>query len=333
MAFKYERRSPQTVEKRATQQGGDFQGFISDAYKTYSPKKGDNWIRILPPTWEDADHYGYDVHVHYQVGPDKAAVVCNFKQFNERCPICDARTKAERDNDEELAKDLKPSKRVCVWLIDMKDPDKGALIWPMPWSLDRDISKISKDKRSGETYYIDDPEEGYDLMFDKEGEQITTKYTGVQLARRPSSVDPQRMQYVVHNPLPDTLLLRTYDEVMALYSGGQATEAKPARNRAEDVQDAPAKRPRPSPSQADEEPPWDASKASTREAEQPLKKRLIIEQPEDEDEVEEVKPAPIKSVRPKIAEDKPIEKPLPTEGSSRGQTLRERFAARNAEAK
>ena len=328
MAFKYERRSPQTVEKRASQQGGDFQNFISDAYKTFSPKKGDNWIRILPPTWENADHYGYDVHVHYQVGPDKGAVVCNYKQFNERCPICDARTKAERDNDEELAKDLKPSKRVCVWLIDMKDPDKGALIWPMPWSLDRDISKISKDKRSGETYYIDDPEEGYDLMFDKEGEQITTKYTGVQLARRPSSVDATCMQYVVTNPLPDTLLLRTYDEVMALYSGGQDTSAKPARNR---VEDASAKRGSPSPSRSDEKPPEDSRKASSTQNGSLPKKSVIIEQPEDEEE--EVKPASTKSVRPKIVEEKAIEKSLPAEGSSRAQTLRERFAARNAEGK
>ena len=76
MAFEYKKRSQEALDKRATQQGGDFQGFLLDDFRTYAVKKGDNWIRFLPPTFDGATHYGMDVWVHYGIGPDNASAIC-----------------------------------------------------------------------------------------------------------------------------------------------------------------------------------------------------------------------------------------------------------------
>jgi hypothetical protein len=187
VAFQYKKRDAGAWEKRASQQGGDYQGFIVDEAKVYTPKKGDNFVRILPPTFENADHYGIDVWVHYGIGPDRASAICLQKMKNMPCPLCEARARAERGGDEDLAGELKPSRRVMVYMLDRKDEAAGPQVWSMPWTLDREVCKISRDKRTGQVYAIDDPNEGYDLSFEREGEGMMVKYAGIQLSRRPSS--------------------------------------------------------------------------------------------------------------------------------------------------
>lgn len=218
MAFVYRRRSEESVEKRASGESGDFKGFILNDYSMFSPKKGNNWIRILPPTWDDADHYGLDLHVHYGVGPERALVLC-WSHKGVACPICEAQNRAQRAGDEELAKELKASQRLLVWVLDRNEKEKGPLLWAMPWTIDRDICKISKDKQTGELYAIDHPDEGYNVSFDKDGEGLKTKYSGFQLDRRSSSVDPVHLEYISNHPLPGTLLERTYQEVKLLFEG------------------------------------------------------------------------------------------------------------------
>jgi len=224
--FKYQPRSEEDWEKRANQRGGGFQGYILDDYRMYTLKKGENAIRLLPPTWEGGRHYGYDIHVHFSIGPDKASVLCPYRMAEMPCPICEARARAEKQGDEDGAKELRPSQRVLVWLIDRKDEDKGPVLWGMPWTVDREITKVSRDRMTNKFYEIDNPEAGYDVYFDREGEGMLTKYTGVQLARRATSIEQDWMDYVVAHPLPDTLLVRDYDEIKALYEGSLPAEEK-----------------------------------------------------------------------------------------------------------
>lgn len=249
MAFKYRSRDTSTLEKRSSQQGGDFKGFIADDFRTYQPKKGDNWIRILPPTWDDPEHYGMDVWVHYGIGPDRASAVCIAKQPHPitgekgHCPLCEARAAAERAGDEELAAELKPARRVMVWILDRKDEAQGPLIWAMPWTLDRDICKVSRDKRTGEVYVIDHPDNGYDVMFDRDGDGMNVKYVGLQIARRSSSVDQDSLDFVEGAPLPLTMLWRDYDELKELYDGsGMANKSeRPARDARPSRDERPAR--------------------------------------------------------------------------------------------
>jgi hypothetical protein len=241
-AFQYRARSREDWERRANQSGSDFEGWLKDEYRMYSASKGENCIRILPPSeaWEGSNHYGMDVWVHYSVGPERASVICLWKMQGKSCPVCEERARAERAReDEDVVRQLKPSRRVLMFLLNRKDEAQGVLAWGMPFTLDRDITKVAKDRSTGEFFFIDEPERGYDIYFDKEGEQLTTKYTGVSRANRPSSVNPKHLEWLADNPLPEALRWRDYAEVKRLFEGtgrGEAQEpqesARPPRESA-----------------------------------------------------------------------------------------------------
>ena len=226
--YQYKTRSTADWDKRSKQSASKYASFALDEFKLYVVRKGENWIRILPPTWEDARHFGFDIWVHYGVGPDNGTVLCLYKMTNQKCSICETYSKAEASGRED-ADQLKPTRRVLAWVLDRKEEEKGPTLWAMPWTVDRDISKICRDRLTGELYQIDHPEAGFDVSFEKEGEQRNTKYFGYQLARRASEVDQKHLDYVIQNPAPSTLLWRTYDEVKALFEGEPtSTEAEQA---------------------------------------------------------------------------------------------------------
>lgn len=219
--YEYQRRDAGAVRKRAEQQGGDFDRFLKDGLKAFKTNEGDNTIRFLPPTWPKADHYGLDIFVHYGVGADQQTYVCPQKMKDQPCPICEEHVKAQKDGDEKYAKELAAKKRVLVYIIDREAEKDGVLIWSMPWTLDRDICKVSQvDKRSGETLFIDDPENGYDVDFERKGNKDRTEYIGVAIARRESPLgDSKWLQFAEDNPLPDQLIIYDYDHINKAFGG------------------------------------------------------------------------------------------------------------------
>lgn len=227
--YVYKKRTVEDVEKRANQQGGNFIGIIKDAIKTYTSPKGENYIRVCPNP-ESETHYGMDVWVHYSVGPQNANVICLMKMSNKPCHTCQMQKALEEAGRDEEAKDLKPTKRVLMYLADRKQPDVDhPFAWLMPWTLDRDISKACKDRITGEVYYIDDPEEGYDITFENTKEGDFTKYIAVQVGRRPCSLGLKHgdkfMDFILENPLSSILIWRTFEEQKELYGGGTAPDA------------------------------------------------------------------------------------------------------------
>lgn len=221
--FQYQPRTPEQIAKRAT--GNNFIGWAKDQFETFSPKK-ENQIRILPPTWQNPTHYGLDIWVHYSVGPERGTVLCLWKMQGKPCPICEAHARAEAAGRAD-ANELKPTRRVVTWVIDRnREREKGEkkpLLWAMPATkVDAEIASICKDRETGQLYYIDDPDHGFDIFFNKEGEKIQTDYKGFQLARRESSVDQFYLDFITQNPIPNTLFWRTYEEVKAIFEGSPA---------------------------------------------------------------------------------------------------------------
>jgi hypothetical protein len=233
--YVYRRRDPEHLHRRATQTGSEFSGFILDEFKVYQPKKGENYVRILPPTWEGATHYAYDVWAHYRIGPGNGtALLCINQMRGQRCPICEAAMGLTRSGDDEEAKQLATRRRALVWMIDRRNEREGPQLWAMPWTLDREIAKQSQDRQTGEFFIIDEPDEGYDISFDREGEGVQVKYAGVALARRPTSVDRDILQYINECPVPSTLLWRDYNEIQTIYSGGADGEQDQRPSRDDD---------------------------------------------------------------------------------------------------
>lgn len=233
--FTYRAHTADDMKRRAAQGGSARDGFVNQDVKFYTPRAGDNRVRILPPTWDNAKHYGHDVFVHYRIGADASSYACLDKMTGNVgvCPICKERAKAEAAGEEEMAYQWAPKKRISCYVIDRDHEDEGVLMWNMPWTVDRDICAQAVDKSSGEVFNVDDPDGGYDLSFNKQGTAMTTKYTGVQIARRstPLSDDPDQAEawlaYAMKNPIPDMIVLHDADHIGKVFAGsvGSVTEA------------------------------------------------------------------------------------------------------------
>jgi hypothetical protein len=314
--FEYKKRSREQVQRRSEQSGGAYDNYIQDEFRLFTPKNGNFQIRILPPTWDDADNYGADVWVHYGIGADKNTYACLAKMKGEDCPVCEERTKAE-NRDPDYAKELAPKRRVLIWIIDRDHEDDGPIVWAMPWTLDKDINKLAVDERSKEYLLVDDPEEGYDIKFSKEGENIHTKYIGVAINRRPSPISDDDdefddwLEFIEDNPLPEIVKYYPYEHINKVFSGGAVSgddedeeeedeDEKPRRrskynrrSRDEDDEDEkPRRRSRKRVEEEDEEdddPPWEEEEDEDDEEEEKPRRRSRkkVEEEEDEDEEEE----------------------------------------------
>lgn len=232
--FEYRQRSADDVARRAESGANQIDTYIRDSIKLFTPKEGDNLIRIMPPTWDDAKHYGFDLYLHYGIGTDNAAYPCLEKMKGEMCPICEARKAAADAGDTELADKLKPNRRVLVWMVDRNDEKSGPVIWSMPWTIDRDLCKLSTDARTGEFLAIDDPENGFDVEFERKGKAQRTEYIGLRIARRSSELgDDDWLDLVVNHPIPELINYYDYDHIKRAFSGGSRAqrESEPGGDR------------------------------------------------------------------------------------------------------
>ncbi len=261
------------------------------------------------------------------------------QDFRQECAVCDAMQQMTKDGeDEDEISSLKPNKRVLVWILDRDEEALGPQLYAMPWTLDRDIAKLSKDKRTGAIYYIDDPVDGYDIMFEKTGEQLKTKYVGIALARQSTSVAKKHLAFIEDNPLDTVIIERKYAEIKKILTGGidvddvrhaersagkpsrprrdedEEDEPKPARRRARDAVDddevpfeggtrAAGRRTRVEEEEDDTPPPRRRARAEPEEDEAPApRRRATIREPEAEDD-----PSPRRRARaePEDEEDEP----------------------------
>lgn len=209
--FKYRERTSEDVKKRAEQQGGQFDSIVKSGIDRWRPKDGENAIRILPPTWGDHDHYGFDIWLHSFVGADKSTYLCPQKMNNEPCPICKLEREAKAAGEDDEAKQLRASRRVAVWILDRDEDNPTPALWDMSWSMDKDIAALSQNKRTGKVLLIDHPDEGYDITFNRTGKGLNTRYVGLAVDRDPSPIsddedEQERIKdYIQENPIPDVL--------------------------------------------------------------------------------------------------------------------------------
>jgi hypothetical protein len=269
-SFKYQERSKDDWRERANMKGGQFDTYIKPAYRLYKAKDGKNVIRILPPTWEKARHYGYDIHVNYQIGPDNQAYLSLSKMLGKPDPIAEARTQAEREGDEALGKALRPTHRILMWVIDRLDEEQGPQLYPAPFSkVDKAFINLAYDQDTGEIIEVDNPEEGCDIRFYKEGANLGTDYPASKmrlLEPGPISDDEKKQQqwldYVAENPIPDCLNYYDYDHISGVFNGGAP---KP---KDEDPEPAPRgrKRPEPEPEPESDPEPEPAPRSASRRA-------------------------------------------------------------------
>lgn len=218
--FQYKKRSAAKWQENAAAAASGGREMFFDEKRcpnVFTPRDGKNKVRILPPTWDDPEHYAMLALVHYGIGPDKAAFMC-LRNLNKDCPVCEERLAAKAEGDEEMAGELRPAKRALVYVIDRNEESKGVQLWPMPSSIDEEICTraVTED---GEVVPLDHPEDGYDVTFKRSGQGRNTKYTAVEISRSSSPLmkDSDDMdnvlEFAVENPLPDILIYRDEEHI------------------------------------------------------------------------------------------------------------------------
>lgn len=273
-SFRYQERSAEDVRERANARSGDFDSYINPKYRMYKAKSGKNVIRILPPTWKGAKHYGYDIYVNYQVGADNQSYLSLSKMGKGRDPLAEAKQQAEREGDEELAKQLRPTKRILMWVIDRSAEEDGPLLWAAPFTVDKAFANLAFDEDTHAVVFVDNPNKGNDIRFYKEGEGMLTKYDASKmklLEKSPLSTDEDKaadwLAFVEENPVPDCLQYYSYDHIASVYNGAPA-KAKEEEPEAEEEAPAPRKA-----SVKVEEPEEETGEAPWEEEDEPAPKR------------------------------------------------------------
>lgn len=307
--FKYRgrERTVEEVVRRSKQAGSNFDSYLLSEVQLFKPKEGENTVRIMPPTWEDVEKYGtgweLGVYVHYGIGPDEGAYLCLDKMKGEDCPVCAARRDAA---DEEEEKAFRPSYRPLCWVIDRDNEKAGPMIWSMPVTMFKDINARSVDKKGGTPILIDDPEEGFDLVFNREGSGLKTKYTGIEVVREASPLhDNEKQQnrwldYITEHPLPDVLNFYDADHIEKVLFGRVDRRSKD-EEPAEEV--APRSRRRPA---VEEEEPTPRRRLAVEEEEEAAPRRTARRSVEPEEPAEEEEPAP-RSRRRALLDEEPAE--------------------------
>lgn len=299
------KRDVNTAKRRVEQRaGGGFDNYINQDIPLYKPDFGLRTVRFLPPTWEDAEHFGTDIYVHYQVGPDKQTYLCPEKMGVGRCPICDERRKAEQEGDDEYAKELRPKKRVLTYVVDRDEEDEGVRAWPMPWTLDRDIAHQTYDKRHNEILVVDDPEEGFDIDFNKvKNAGGIPNYEGIKVHRRESPLSDSEekmeewLEFAEDNPLPEILVFYSYDHIKSVFEGGAGASSNKADDPVDEDEDEDEKPDLSAPTDYDDEddlPPWstDDEDDEDEEEEKPRRRRRRSVDDDDDDDEDDEDEAP-----------------------------------------
>ena len=274
MAFKYRgnSRTVETVMKRAKQSGGGYDSYVLPDFTMFKPREGENQIRILPATWDDLEKYGNNweipIFLHYRVGADGGAYLCSKMMLKKACPVCDAR--AEMTDDEWA--EASPKWRGLIWLIDRDNEQIGPQWWAMPLRMFRDVNNRAQDKKLGGVIKIDHPEDGYDIMFNREGRDLRTQYTALEVSREASAINEksekkqnQWLEYIEENPLPSILQFYEYEHIEKVLLGKTENRRKTETEEEEEV--APTKRRRARPDAEDEEEDARSRRARSEEAE------------------------------------------------------------------
>jgi hypothetical protein len=231
--WQYKQRREEDVIASSKQTSGGYDSYFKNEFKVWKIKDGDHTIRIMPPTWE-ADIYrdlGFECYVHYNVGPDNASYLCALKNGVGDCAICDERTNMSRANGhEDEVKELTARKKYIIWMIDRDDEASGPQLWAAPWTFIRDVNDASKGRKSGKTLYIENPDEGYDIEFEKIKKANFANYIRIMVAREPSAVSDDEdiaekwMDYITDNPVTDVLRYYDYDYILKIHSGTKSKD-------------------------------------------------------------------------------------------------------------
>ena len=238
--FEYKKRDTDLMRARAERRLGSGEPWVHEDVRFFQPKGGNEYeIRIMPPTWEDAEHFGIDIWMHYGIGPDETSYLCPQKMKGEPCPMCAERVNAKSSGDDDMVDALTPRQRVAFYVIDRRDERAGPKLWSCPSGTEKEICAQAQNKKTRSYVDLDDPsEDGYDLSFSVEGQGKMTKYKAIQVDRAPSPLSDDEdkkeawLAFAQEHPIPDMLIVYDSEHLEDVLKGGVRIEAKNGDDKA-----------------------------------------------------------------------------------------------------
>jgi hypothetical protein len=220
--------------KKYENAGRNWDGILVDGIPTFKPKDGRNQIRIMPPSWEGADHFAHDLWIHYvEIGGSRNQYLCHKNMGHEKGydPIDEEQQKAEASGDKDYASQLKAKFRLAVYVIDRDNENEGPKLWLMPKTVNDQIVDQAVDDISGEILQVHDVEDGYDIVVTKRGSGLNTDYQS-KIARSSSVLcnDSSRAEdwidFIIENPIPECLEFKSYEHIHNTFHGVTAPVAE-----------------------------------------------------------------------------------------------------------
>jgi hypothetical protein len=194
--------------------------YLKKTIQMYKAKDDDNFMDIIGPK-DTSIWFGLKIFVHFNLGPNNDAMLCNLSMKKGNCYVCEERKTFPFEDGKlsDEAKQLFPSIRFLYFIVDRMnetEEGKGIQLYDAPKTIDEEIRNLSRDPKSGKVVDISDPEEGFTFYFQKKGKGINTSYKGFQLLQR---------DYIVFKPewselvLKDYLVWITYEQGKELFLG------------------------------------------------------------------------------------------------------------------
>lgn len=184
-----------------------------------------------PATAEGGFTYVLEVFEHRDVGGiEGQSFICLMKTYGKPCPICQHRQQLIQEGaDEDLIKALRTSRYPrSIYNVVIYDTEqmqaKGVQVWHTShYLMEQHLIKLAESSRreieagAPPFKYFADPDEGYSVKFERQGQGLNTRYMAHQLLPRNYQLHETIMQQAWQL---DTLIhVPQFDEVYAAYWG------------------------------------------------------------------------------------------------------------------
>lgn len=224
--------SEQTKAAHSRKDGAGFKNYL-DVTKTekipkFNPPKGETILDIIPyfagkydpNAPEGSSVFHLDINVHMGIGPTEERIVC-LAQYKKPCPICEL-IKAKKDKQEDYKTKIKPlvAKRRCLYNVivreNAEEEKKGVQLFEIShFFLQKHISALSKQPRTGGYIVYSDPDTGKSIGFNRTGVGAdNTAYEAYQFIDRPAPISDEELDSA--RCLDELITILTYDEIYSI---------------------------------------------------------------------------------------------------------------------
>lgn len=176
-------------------------------------KDGKNKIRVLPPWSEEGMFYlKGGLHYGFSIGGRDRALACPVIGKRGKCPVCIA-VAAAKDGGEDYKKFIDRVRvKIKYWVNVINRADKNAAVHMI--GLSKKAWKLIAGPMNDEDDPVDatDPEEGFDMIIEKSGSGMMTRYEE-RMSPRPTPIGNDDWAENLHDLDKEVLEWMSYEEM------------------------------------------------------------------------------------------------------------------------